>query len=150
MTDLRTPTRTTAAGLLLAAVVSFSTLAACRPRPAPPAAATATPQAAADDTTDGRFTLAVRVDPDDPTRITVVVTSSDAAFAGLDAEAAEGLIEVRAEAAVLGSLEQVSDRELHFSPAFPLLAGTELVVRFDPAAVPTIDGTALQRRHTVP
>jgi len=150
MNEFPIPTRTAAASLVLAAVVSFSMLAACRPRPLPPAAGPATPQPDNSRVTDGHFTLVLRVNSDDPTKITVVVTSTDDAFASIDAETAEGLIEVRAEAAVLGSLDRISDRELHFSPSFPMLAGSEVVVRFDPTTAATLDGQPLELRHTVP
>ena len=144
------PTTTAAAGLVLAAAVSFSMLAACRPRPLPPPAGPVTAQPETAQASDGHFTLVLRVDPDDPTKITAVVTSTDDAFRGVDAETAEGLIEVRAEAAVLGSLVRISDSELHFSPSFPLLAGSEVVVRFDPRTSAILDGTPLELRHTVP
>lgn len=150
MTAFRTPMRMTAASLVLAAVASFSMLAACRPSAvSSPAGSMAGPPATSE-TSDGRFTLAVRVDSNDPTQITVVVTSTDAAFAEIDAPTADKLIELRAESAVLGSVERVSDHELHFSPAFPLLAGSEVVARFDPTVAPAIDGTPLEHRHRVP
>ena len=150
MNRFHRPTRTAAARLVLAAVVSFAMLTACRPRPQTPATGSATAQTIPDQANDGHFTLTVKVDPDQPGKITVVVTSTDDAFEEIDAETANGLIEVRAETAVLGSLDRVSDRELHFSPSFPLLAGSEVLVRFDPTQDQTLNGSPLELRHRVP
>ena len=108
----------TAASLLLAAVISLTLLTGCQPDA--PAAGSATARLPVAPAPGDRFELAVEA-ADDPTRITVVVTSTDDAFAGIDDETAQGLIEVRAEAPVLGSVTRVSNRQLRFSPSFPLL-----------------------------
>ena len=128
--------RTTAASLLLAAVVSLSGVAGCRPDPTPPAAtertvATSRSVGTSDRTaTDGRFTLEVKPSSSDPTTISVVVTDTQSAFDKMTDEQLEGLIEVRADAPVLGTIEKLSEREVSFSPSFPLLAGQEYLVRF--------------------
>ena len=94
--------RTTAASLLLAAVVSLSGVAGCRPDPTPPAAtertvATGRSVSTSDRTaTDGRFTLEVKPSSSDPTTISVVVTDTQSAFDKMTDEQLEGLIEVRA------------------------------------------------------
>ena len=128
--------RTTAASLLLAAVVSLSGVAGCRPDPTPPAATERTVATGGSvDTsyrtaTAGRFTLEVKPSSSDPTTISVVVTDTQSAFDKMTDEQLEGLIEVRADAPVLGTIEKLSEREVSFSPSFPLLAGQEYLVRF--------------------
>ena len=153
MSSLTTTLRTTASNLVLAAVaaavVTLCSLVACRPQPATLPATT---------TNNGRFELAVRVDPDDSTRITVVVTSNNDAFETLDTESVEGLITLNIKTRptserrtpVVGSLRRVSNRELHFSPSFPLLPGSELLVTFQPQAAPTLHGQPLECQHLVP
>ncbi|MFP6703556.1 MAG: hypothetical protein VB861_17545, partial [Planctomycetaceae bacterium] len=84
MRNLTTTLRTTASSLVaVAAVAAVCSLAACRPQPVALPATT---------TNNDAFLLTVRVDPDDSTRITVVVTSNNDAFETLDTESVEGLI----------------------------------------------------------
>ena len=138
----------TATSLLLAAVISLALLTGCQPDP--PAAGSAIARLPVAPAPGDRFELAVEAADDDPTRITVVVTSTADAFAGIDEETAQGLIEVRAETPVLGSVTRVSNRELRFSPSFPLLTGSDLLVRFDPTGIKGIHAKPIEHRHRVP
>ena len=113
--------RTTAASSRLAAVVSLSGVAGCRPAPPPPAAtartvATSRSVGTSDRTaTDGRFTLEVKPSSSDPTTISVVVTDTQSAFDKMTDEQLEGLIEVRADAPVLGTIEKLSVSYTHLT-----------------------------------
>ncbi|HAB14487.1 MAG TPA: hypothetical protein DCE47_22615 [Planctomycetaceae bacterium] len=146
--------RTTAASLLLAAVVSLTGVAGCRPDPTPPptvartAATTGSGGTSEWTATDGRFTLEVKPGSGDPTTISVVVTDARSAFDEMTDEQLEGLIEVRSAAPLLGSIEKISGREISFSPSFPLLAGQEYLVRFLRRAEQGAD--RLECRYRVP
>lgn len=148
MTTLGIPRHMTAASLLLAAVISLALLTGCQP--APPAAGSMTNRPPEATSPGDRFELSVEAADDNPTRISVVVTSTDDAFSGIDDETAQGLIEVHAGAAVLGSVTRVSNRELRFSPSFPLLAGSDLLVRFDPTGIKNLHANPIEHRHRVP
>ncbi len=100
-------------------------------------------------TTDGQFTLTVRATADDETRITVVVTAVDPVFKAIT-DVPEGLLTIGTVAPLLGSCQRLSDREIVFTPAFPLLRGHEYIVRFDPSRDDNIDGQPLLCRYPVP
>ena len=146
--------RTTAASLLLAAVVSLTGVAGCRPDLTPPPTVARTTAATGSGgtsdwtATDGRFTLEVKPGSGDPTTISVVVTDARSAFDEMTDEQLEGLIEVRSAAPLLGSIEKISGREISFSPSFPLLAGQEYLVRFLRRAEQSAD--RLECRYRVP
>jgi len=146
--------RTTAASLLLAAVVSLPGPTGCGSGSRPPETGHTTPTTPVGpdelESSDGHFTLAIQPETDDPTRIVIVVSSVDSAFGKENSDRLEGLIEVRAEAPLLGSIERVSDREIRFAPSFPLLAGQDYVVRFLPQLGHDLAGDTLECHYRVP
>jgi len=162
MTPPKTATTPAATTASLLAVVALS-VSGCNQTPPqppqppqpPPALGSTTPgDTTAPKANNGRaanaqFTLAVRSIDDDDSRVIVVVTAVDPAFKDID-DVPEELLTIGATAPLLGSSQRSSDREIIFTPAFPLLRGHEYLVRFDPSHDESIHGQPLSCRYRVP